>query len=112
MNMKLLARIAVTALALVLISTLVPGVVITGLTPALVAAVVLGLLNALVRPILIILTLPITVLTLGLFIIVINASLFYLAASFVTDFYVANFMSAVLGSLIVTLVSVLANRFL
>lgn len=110
--MKLFTRVAVTALALLLVSKLLPGVEINGLLPVILAAIVLGLLNALVRPVLVILTLPITLLTLGLFIIVINGTLFYFAASFIDGFYVANFISAVIGSLLVSLISSVVNRFL
>ena len=109
--MKILTRIAITALALLIVARLSIGVEIDGLTGALIAAVALGILNTLVRPLLIILTLPITIVTLGLFIIVINAGLFYFAATFVDGFVVDSFFSAVLGSLIVSIISSIANRF-
>lgn len=108
--MKLLARVAVTAFALLLVAHFIPGITITGLLPAVLAAVILGLLNALVRPILVILTLPITILTLGLFIIVINAALFQLASLFVVGFSVNSFLTAVVGSILVSIVSAVANR--
>ncbi len=110
--MKLIARIALTAFALLVVSELLAGIDIKSLGAAVIAAIILGLLNAVVRPILIILTLPITLLTLGLFIVVINASLFALAASFVDGFYVANFGWALLGSIIVSMISTIGNRFL
>jgi putative membrane protein len=110
-QMKLITRIAITALALLIVARLPIGVEIEGLQPALIGALVLGLFNALVRPVLIILTLPITIVTLGLFIIIINASLFYLAANFVDGFSVDSFLSAIIGSLLVSVVSGIANRF-
>jgi putative membrane protein len=109
--MKILTRVIVTMFALLLVAHLIPGITVTGLLPALLAAVVLGLLNALVKPLLVILTLPITLLTLGLFIVVINASLFYMSALFVVGFSVNSFFTAVIGSLIVSLVSGVLNRF-
>ena len=111
-GMKIITKLLLVALALLLVSEFLPGVSITGFYPALITAIILGILNLLVRPILIILTLPITVLTLGLFIIVINASLFYFAASFIEGFAVASFGYAVLGSLIISFVSTLGNRFI
>ena len=109
--MKLLTRIAITALALLLVAKLPIGISIDGLTGALIAAVVLGILNTLVRPLLVILTLPITILTLGLFIVFINASLFYVTATFVDGFNVESFWAAVLGSILVSIISSIGNRF-
>ena len=108
----LLTRIALGALALYLAAEIIPGVEIAGLYPAVIAAIVLGILNALVRPILIILTLPITLLTLGLFILVINASLFYFAASFVEGFSISGFLPALLGSILVSIITTFGNRFI
>ena len=109
--MKLLVRIAITALALLIVSKLGIGVTITGLVPALLAALVLGLLNAQVRPLLVILTLPITLLTLGLFLVVINGILFMLTATFVEGFAVSSFVVAIIGSVVVSIISSIANRF-
>lgn len=111
MYMKLITRIAITALALLLVAKLPIGVYIDSLTGALFAAIILGILNTLVRPLLVILTLPITILTLGLFIIVINAGLFYFAATFVDGFAVDGFLAAVLGSVLVSIISSIGNRF-
>lgn len=110
--MKLIARLALTAFSLLVVSNLLVGVTIDGLHPAIGAAVILGLLNAIVRPILIVFTLPITILTLGLFIFFINAFLFYFTASFIDGFYVAGIFSALLGSVIVSGVSIIGNRFI
>lgn len=109
--MKILTRIAITALALLLVAKLSIGVQIDSLYGAVLAAVVLGVLNTLVRPLLVILTLPITIVTLGLFIVVINASLFYFTASFVEGFTVDSFLAAVFGSVLVSIISSVANRF-
>lgn len=110
--MKTLARILLTTLALLVVAAYVPGVHIDGLQSAVVAAIVIGLLNIFVRPILVILTFPITLLTVGLFLLVINASLFWFAATFIGGFTVAGFWPAFLGSLIVTIISSLGNRYL
>jgi len=108
----LITRLLLTPLTLLVIAAYVPGIKVTGLYPALVAAVVLGILNILVKPILIILTLPITIITLGIFIIIINGALFWFAASFIDGFDVTSFWSAVLGALIVSVVSALGNRYI
>lgn len=110
--MKIFSRILVTALALLLVAELLPGIVVSGLYPALIAAVLLGVLNVFIRPILVILTLPITIITLGLFTFVINAILFWLVAHFVTGFDVDSFFSALLGSLIVSVVSAAGNKLI
>ncbi|MES2748771.1 MAG: phage holin family protein [Patescibacteria group bacterium] len=109
--MKLLTKIAITALALLIVTKLSIGVTIDGLWSAVIAAIVLGIVNTLVRPVLVVLTLPITLLTLGLFIFIINAALFYVVASIVDGFYVAGFVSALLGSLLVSILSALGNWF-
>lgn len=110
--MKIISRIALTALALLLVSTFIPGVHIAGLYVAIIVAIILGILNAVIKPLFIILTLPLTILTLGLFIFVINASLFYFTASFVEGFTVTGFFPALLGSIVVSVISTLGNRFL
>ena len=110
--MKIISRVLITALALILVARLVPGIEVAGIYSAIIAALVLGLLNILVRPLLIVLTLPITVLTLGLFIFVINALLFWFAASFLEGFDVAGFIPALLGSLIVSVISTIGNKFI
>ena len=109
---NLIIRVVVTALALILAANIVPGIAISSFAIALVAAIVLGILNVLVKPVLFILTLPITILTLGLFTFVVNALVFWLAAYFVTGFTVAGFVPALLGSLIVSVVSTVAHKVL
>lgn len=110
--MKFITRLLITAFALVLVTYFVPGIAVTGLYPALIAAFFLAIVNAIIRPILVLLTLPITVLTLGIFIFVINASIFLFVASFVDGFTVTSFWSALVGSVLVSIVSGIANRFL
>lgn len=110
--MKLIAKILLVTLALLVVAAYVPGVSIDGFYPALTAAIIIGLLNLFVRPILIILTLPISVLTLGFFILVVNASLFWFASSFIEGFSVTGFWPAFFGSLIVTVISTFGNRYL
>lgn len=95
----------VTAAALAAAAHLVPGIHVVSLGPLLVAALVLGFVNAFVRPVLVILTLPITILTLGLFYLVVNGVAFALAAAVVPGFSVSSLGSAVLGALVVGLVS-------
>lgn len=110
--MKLLLRWFLYASALLLITRYVPGISIASFYSALVVALVLGLLNALVRPILIFLTLPISLLTLGLFTLVINALLFWFASTVVKGFDVAGFAPAFWGSLIMWTVAWLTNALL
>lgn len=90
---------------------LLPGVVVDSTEALLIAALVLGFINSIVRPILVILTLPITVLTLGLFYLVVNGVAFFLAASLVPGFAVASFGWSVLGALVVSLVSWFVGLF-
>ena len=103
--MGFLLRVLVNALAIMLAASIVPGIEVNGLVPALVGGLLLALLNAIVRPILIILTLPITILTLGLFLLVLNGLCFWLASAVVKGFSVAGFWSAFFGALIVSIVS-------
>ena len=103
--MGFLVHWAIVAAALWLAAYLVPGVIVTSVPALLIAALVLGLVNALVRPVLTILTLPITIVTLGLFYLVVNGVAFALAAALVPGFELAGFSAAVLGALIVSIVS-------
>ena len=98
--MKLLAKWLLSAAALLLVAYLYQGVEVRSFTAALIAAFVIGLLNAVVRPALVLLTLPVTVLTLGLFLFVINALMFWAAASLLDGFQVRGFTGALIGSLI------------
>uniref|UniRef100_Q47JN7 Phage holin family protein n=1 Tax=Dechloromonas aromatica (strain RCB) TaxID=159087 RepID=Q47JN7_DECAR len=103
--LNLLAVWIVNALALLALPYVVPSVQIAGFGTALLVAVVLGLINTLLKPLLILLTLPVTLLTLGLFIFVINALLFMLADNLVDGFQVAGFWSALFGSIGYSLIS-------
>ena len=109
--MGFLVRLVVNAAALWVAAQLVPGIVVTGLTPLLLAALVLGLINAVVRPILVILTLPLTLITLGLFLFVLNAFCLWLTSRIVPNFDVQTFGAALLGALVVSLVSWLLTAF-
>jgi putative membrane protein len=103
--MSVLVHWLVVAVALWVAAYLVPGVSFSSTGALILAALVLGLVNALVRPVLLILTLPITVLTLGLFYFVVNGLAFGLAAALVPGFSVASLWSAILGALVVSVVS-------
>ena len=98
--MKLIVRWLLLAAALLLVAYLYPGVTVTSFGAAMIAAFVIGLLNTLLRPILVLLTLPVTLLTLGLFLFVINALMFWAAANVLDGFGVAGFTAALIGSLI------------
>jgi putative membrane protein len=102
-------RWLVTTLTILMIPNLISGIKVAGLGSALAAAAIIGVLNAVVRPVLIILTLPLTIVTLGVFILVINALLFELAGWMVSGIQIDSFWSAFLGSLIVSLVSWIMN---
>ena len=105
----LLARWLLNAAALLLVAYLYPGVQVTSFGAALLAAVVLGLVNAVIRPILLVLTLPVTILTLGLFIFVINALLFWLVAELVGGFHVAGFWAALVGSILYSIITLVTS---
>jgi putative membrane protein len=103
--MKLLVLWLVNALALMTVAYLLPGITVASFMTALVAALVLGLVNTVIRPILVLLTLPATLLTLGLFIFVINGLLFWLVGSFISGFAVAGFWWGVIGAIAYSVVS-------
>jgi putative membrane protein len=101
--MKLIVRWLLLAAALLLVAYLYPGVTVASFGSAMIAALVLGLLNTIVRPLLVLLTLPVTLLTLGLFLFVINALMFWAAATVLQGFGVTGFLAALIGSLIYSL---------
>ena len=107
--MKIIVRWLLLAAALLLVANLYPGVTVASFGSALVAAFVLGLFNTLVRPLLVLLTLPVTLLTLGLFLFVINALMFWAAASVLDGFNVAGFSAALIGSLLYSLCGVVID---
>ena len=101
--LKIIVRWLLLAAALLLVAHLYPGVVVKSFGAAMIAALVLGLLNTLLRPLLVLLTLPVTLITLGLFLFVINALMFYFAAQLLDGLQVAGFTAALIGSLIYSL---------
>jgi putative membrane protein len=108
----IIIRWLVITIAILLSATFIPGIRVDSLTTALISAGLLGLINIFIRPVLIILTLPLNILTLGLFSFIINAFLLKLVAYFVTGLDVDGFFAALLGALVISLVSWLANRFI
>jgi putative membrane protein len=110
--LALLARWVLNAAALLLVAYLYPGVSVASFFAAAIAALVLGLVNALVRPILVILTFPVTLLTLGLFLFVINALLFWLVAELVPGFNVNGFLAALIGSILYSLITLVTSWIL
>ena len=107
--MRFLARLVLNGLAIVVAAWLLPGMQLAGAGSALVAGAILGIVNALVRPVLLLLTLPLTLLTLGLFIFVVNALCLGLTAALVPGFDISGFGAAFFGALIVTVVSWILN---
>ena len=108
-SMKMIVRWLLLAAALLLVANVYPGVVVSSFGSAMIAALVLGLLNTLLRPLLVLLTFPVTVLTLGLFLFVINALMFYFAASLLQGFNVTGFGAALIGSLIYSVCGIIID---
>ncbi|NES87059.1 MAG: phage holin family protein [Moorea sp. SIO2B7] len=100
----------VTAVSLLITAYIVPGLMIAGFTAAAVASIVLGLVNAIVKPILVLFTLPLTILTLGLFLLVVNALTLGLVGYLTPGFTVAGFFPAVIGSIVLSLISGFLNQ--
>ena len=107
--MRFIARMLLNAFAIMVAASFVPGVRLAGIVPAIIAGTLLGFVNALIRPILLLLTLPFTLLTLGLFIFVVNAVCFALTAALVPGFDLTGFFAAFFGALVVTIVSWITN---
>ncbi len=105
----ILVRTLIIALGLGLASVLIPGVTIKGAGTLVVAALLLGLANAIIRPLVVLLTLPITLVTLGLFLLIVNAGMFALVAAMLDGFVVSGFWAAFFGAVIVSLTSTLAS---
>lgn len=99
----------ITAVSLVITANLVQGFAVKSFVAALIAAVIIGLVNAIIRPILVVLTLPITFVTLGLFLFVINAITIWLAGSITPGFHVSGFLPALVGSIVLTIVASVIN---
>jgi putative membrane protein len=102
---RLLAVWLINAVALIAVAYLMPSITVSSFGAALVAALILGLVNAIVRPVLVLLTLPVTIVTLGLFIFVLNGLLFWAVAEWVEGFAVGGFWSGVLGAILFSIVS-------
>lgn len=109
--MRLLLGWLINAAALWATAELLPGVSVEGASELLVAALVIGLINAVVRPVVAFLTLPITVLTLGLFYLVLNGALFYLAAALTPGFELAGLGTAIVGAIVMSLVAMILHLF-
>lgn len=105
MVLRLLVVWLINALALIAVAYLMPSISVSSFGAALVAALVLGLVNAVVRPVLVLLTLPVTVLTLGLFIFVVNGLLFWMVGTWLEGFAVPGFWAGVFGAILFSLVS-------
>lgn len=103
--MKLIVVWLLNALALLAVAYLMPSIHVSGFGGALIAAAVIGLVNMLVRPVLVLLTLPVTVLTLGLFILVINGLLFFFVGNILKSFEVASLGAGILGALLYSVIS-------
>ena len=110
--MRLLLVWLINAVALFLLPYIFPSIQVSSFWTALIAALVLGLINTLIRPLLVLLTLPVTLLTLGLFIFVINGLLFWAVGSFVEGFHVGGFWSGVFGAIVYSLISWLLSALL
>lgn len=106
----LIVRWVLLALALLAVAAIVPGIKIIGFGTALIVALVIGLINIFIRPIVEILTLPINILTLGLFTFIINALLLWLVAAMVIGFEITGFFAALLGSILLSIFSLVINR--
>src|SRR6476469_10003094 len=110
--MRLLIKWLLSALALLAVAYLYSGVQVSSYGSALLAAAVIGLLNMFVRPVLVVLTLPVTIVTLGLFLFVINALLFWAASGLLSGFHVNSFLAALIGSLLYSLLGLIIESAL
>ncbi len=108
--MNILLKILINTLGIMLVAYIVPGITVANLFTALIVAIVLGVINITLKPLLIILTLPINIITLGLFTLIINAFLFMLTAYIVKGFEVETFLSALLGALLLSIIHLVTNR--
>lgn len=108
--MNILIKLAVLAISVYIAAFLIPGVQIDSIQSLIVVAIVLAVVNTFIKPVLVILTLPLTIITLGIFLIVLNGLLILLVDSIVPGFQVGSFLSAVLFSFVVSLVSSLLSR--
>ena len=110
--LKLIVKWLLSAVALLFVAYVYSGVEVKSFTAAMIAAFVIGLFNAVLRPVLVLLTLPVTVITLGLFLFVINALMFWAAAGVLDGFHVQGFVAALIGSLIYSLIGLVIESAL
>jgi putative membrane protein len=105
-----LLHLVLSAIAILIVAQVVGGVQVSGFGSALIGALILGFVNAFVRPVMILLTLPLTIVTLGLFLFVLNAFMLWLVAALVPGFQISGFGAALLGSLLLTVLNILIDR--
>lgn len=110
--MKILIKWLISALAIILTAYLIPGISVTSIYIALIIALFLGFINAVIRPIIVILTLPVNIVSLGLFTFIINGFFFWLLSTFIKGFEIDSFLTAVLGALVISVISWLGNQFI
>lgn len=110
--MGFLLRLLVTAVVFYFLPYFVPGIHVAGATSAIVAALIFGIVNAVVRPLVLLLTLPATILTLGIFVIVVNALMFWLTALIAPGFKVDGFMPALIGAIVMMVVGIVVSHLL
>ncbi len=105
-------RLIILAAGIFLAAFLVPGIAVAGYGAAIKAALLLGILNIFIKPVLLLLTLPINILSLGIFTLIINGLLLWLVGTVVAGFTISGFFTAILGSIIISILSILLNRFI
>jgi putative membrane protein len=111
--MNFIVHLIINMIAILVIAYLLPSIIrVDGFLPALIAAFLLGIVNAILRPVLVFLTLPLTILTLGLFLLVINGLMLWLVAALVRGFYVNGFWGAFFGSILISIVSWVLSKLL
>ena len=110
--MSLIIAWFINALALIVVSYLLPGVHVAGFVSALIAALVLGLVNTIIKPVLVLLTIPVTIITLGLFLLVINGLMFWLVGSILRDFQVDSFGWALIGAIVYSVITYVMTSIL
>lgn len=108
--MGIVLRLIILTLGVFVAAYVAPGINVEGYWPAIKAAILLGVINTFIKPVIIILTLPITVLTMGLFTVIINALILWFVGSVIAGFHVAGFLTALLGAVIISLISAVLNR--
>ena len=110
-GMKILVKWLLCAAALLAVAYIYSGVQVQSFGSAMIAALVIGLLNTIIRPILVVLTLPVTIITVGLFLLVVNGLMFWMASGLLGGFHVTSFWSAMLGALIYSVLGLFIDRF-